>query len=537
MTHAPQTSVMTPAARGFDWMDSRVDQQTPRAFAAGAGPGLVQSFDVRVVRKVTALAHLTQHIDKIAKLTGELGKHLTESLFEQRAVSMTGKRPVSAFAHGGVIIEIDNLSLQTVGKNAGDKQRYITQSAQRFAPRIGVRLIQRIGVHQRQRLYLPVHDKIRYSSENTIGDFPVIMLAVDVSAVGAGGGSIAWADTEGVLKVGPESAGATPGPACYDRGGIHPTVTDAYLVAGIIAPERFLGGEMQLEPGLAEKAIDQLGQLLGLARQQTADAILQVTTSNIYAELLPQLARRGVDVTDFSLIAYGAAGPTQVFMLARDLDLRRIIVPPSPGILCALGCLVADVRADFVQSIWRETSNLDDEELRDIFSELDTRAHDWLATQQVDLADVYVLRSADMCYVGQSYEVNVPFPDTDTNNLTADQVAGWFHHQYARVYGYTDEQSPTRMLEARLQIVGVTPKPDVHLMAGEKSTRPGEPQSRTVYENGHSFEATVWQRGQLEPDEVYPGPAIVEQYDTTVYVPEEFRVRVDKLANLIGERQ
>ena len=382
-----------------------------------------------------------------------------------------------------------------------------------------------------------VHDEIRYSSENTIGDFPVIMPAVDVSAVGAGGGSIAWADTEGVLKVGPESAGATPGPACYDRGGLRPTVTDAYLAAGIIAPERFLGGEMQLEPSLAEKTIDQLGEQLGLARQQTADAILQVTTSNIYAELLPQLARRGVDVTDFSLMAYGAAGPTQVFMLARDLDLRRIIVPPSPGILCALGCLVADVRADFVQSIWRETSNLDDEELRDIFSELDTRARDWLATQQVDLADVYVLRSADMCYVGQSYEVNVPFPDTDTNNLSADQVAVWFHHQYARVYGYTDEQSPTRMLEARLQIVGVTPKPDIHLMAGEKSTHPGEPQSRTVYENGHSFEATVWQRGQLVPDEVYPGPVIVEQYDTTVYVPEEFRVHVDKLANLIGERQ
>ena len=381
-----------------------------------------------------------------------------------------------------------------------------------------------------------IDDEIRYSSENTIGDFPVIMPAVDVSAVGAGGGSMAWADTEGVLKVGLESAGATPGPACYNRGGTRPTVTDAYLAAGIIAPDRFLGGEMQLEPTLAEKSIDQLGEQLGLSRQATADAIIQVTTSNIYAELLPQLARRGVDVTDFSLLAYGAAGPTQVFMLARDLNLRRVIIPPSPGILCALGCLVADVRADFVHSIWKSTSELSDQTLRDIFTELDTQARDWLATQQVDLQQVYVLRSADMCYVGQSYEVNVPFPDIKTPTLTATQVTGWFHRKYAKVYGYTEEQSPTRMLEARLQIVGVTPKPDVHLITGQPSASSSSQESRTVFENGQSFEATVLQRGQLESGKSYPGPVIIEQYDTTVYVPQEFCLHVDRFANLIGER-
>ena len=381
-----------------------------------------------------------------------------------------------------------------------------------------------------------VNDEIRYSSENTIGDFPVIMPAVDVSAIGAGGGSKAWADAEGVLKVGPESAGATPGPACYDRGGTQPTVTDAYLATGIIAPDRFLGGEMKLNTSLAHKAINRLGEHLGLTGQATADAILQVTTSNIYAELLPQLARRGVDTTDFSLIAYGAAGPTQVFMLARDLNLKRIIIPPSPGILCALGCLVADVRADFVHSIWKETAELSDQTLQDIFIDLDSQARIWLDTQQVELEQVYVLRSADMCYVGQSYEVNVPFPEADPTTLSSTQVSDWFHSKYANVYGYTDEQSPTRLLEARLQIVGVTPKPDVNLIAAQHSEPIGQSQTRRVFENGQHFEATVWQRGQLEPGKNYLGPVIIEQYDTTVYVPQGFHVHVDKFANLIGEK-
>ena len=144
-----------------------------------------------------------------------------------------------------------------------------------------------------------IQGEIRYSSENTVGDFPVIMPAVDVSAVGAGGGSIAWTDAEGVLKVGPESAGANPGPACYGRGGTRPAVTDAYMTAGIIAPDRFLGGEMPLDRDAAHRAIDSIAGVLGMGRRETADAILQVTTANIYAELLPQMARRGVDTTGF----------------------------------------------------------------------------------------------------------------------------------------------------------------------------------------------------------------------------------------------
>ena len=382
-----------------------------------------------------------------------------------------------------------------------------------------------------------VTGEIRYSGENTIGDYPVIMPAVDVSAIGAGGGSIAWADTEGVLKVGPQSAGASPGPACYARGGTQPTVTDAYLCSGIIAPERFLGGEMPLDANLANQAMDGLAEKLGLSRAHTADAILQVTTSNIYAELLPQLARRGVNADSFALVAYGAAGPTQSFMLARDLNLGQVVVPPSPGTLCALGCLAADVRADFVQSIWSETSALGDDKVQGIFTELLRNAQTWLDDQGMTFEKTYVLRSVDMCYVGQSYEVNVPFPEAPDESVRVSSLIDWFHTQYEKVYGYADTTSATRVLEARLQIVGVTPKPVIKSQEDVTARRDSSPASRMIFERGESFEASVWQRESLVRGESYLGPMIVEQYDTTVYVPKEFVVHIDTQGNLIGEKR
>ena len=378
--------------------------------------------------------------------------------------------------------------------------------------------------------------EMRYATENTVGDFPVIMPAVDVSAVGAGGGSIAWTDAEGVLKVGPESAGAAPGPACYGRGGARPAVTDAYLTAGIVAPDSFLGGEMRLDRGAAHGAIDSIASVLGFSRAEAADAILQIATAAIYAELLPQTARRGVDIAGFSMVAYGAAGPTQAFMLARELEVRRVVVPPSPGLLCALGCLVADFRADFVQSVWREAPELPDAELRAIYGRLEEQARSWLADQNIDLDRVYILRSADLCYVGQSYEVNVPFPDVVPARLTTPRVVDWFHARYGRVYGYADAEAPARMLEARLQIVGVTPKPPVRPVADSGDAPDGPTGARPVHEHGEEREVAVWRRDALRRGEVYEGPLVVEQYDTTVYVPAGFRVTVDDHANLIGER-
>jgi N-methylhydantoinase A len=380
-----------------------------------------------------------------------------------------------------------------------------------------------------------IQGEIPYSTENTVGDFPVIMPAVDVSSIGAGGGSIAWTDAEGVLKVGPHSAGADPGPACYGRGGQAPTITDAYLAVGIISPDNFLGGEMRLKPQLGKAAIDRVGKRLGFDTLQTADAILQVATASIYAELLPQMARRGIDPRDFSILAYGGAGPTHVFMLARDLSIHRIIIPPTPGILCALGCLVADMRADFVQTIWRDCHHVSDDELQDIYRRLEQEAQEWLAAENAEVERIYLLRSADMCYTGQSFELNIPFPDAADLSAGTDQLVHWFYDRYEKVYGYTDRVAPVRLLEARVQIVGVTQKPAIRPITREDSSPLLKQGTRAVYDRGTSVQATVYQRAALSQGQELEGPAIIEQYDTTIYIPTGFRVMVDEWFNLVGE--
>ncbi|MEZ5803972.1 MAG: hydantoinase/oxoprolinase family protein [Rhizobiaceae bacterium] len=377
-----------------------------------------------------------------------------------------------------------------------------------------------------------VNGEIPYSNENTVGDFPVLLPAVDVSAIGAGGGSVAWLDAEGVLKVGPRSAGARPGPACYGRGGTEPTVTDAYAVLGIMAPSGLLGGEMKLDIEKARTALATIGDRLGKTSEETADAILQVATANIYAELVPQLARRGVDAQEFSLLAYGAAGPTHVFMLARELNIRRVLIPPTPGLLCALGCLVADLRADFVRSLWQDARDLSDHTLLDTFAALETEARDWLERQYVDVSRTYLIRSADICYVGQSFEINVVFPDEP---LSVDALQNWFHDHYERVYGFADRSNAIRILEARVQIVGVTRKPNFDDLRPFSAVSERQVSSRPIYEHGKSVSGAVIQRSSLKPGDTFKGPAVVEQYDTTVYVPEGFDVSVDRWFNLVGE--
>jgi N-methylhydantoinase A len=184
-----------------------------------------------------------------------------------------------------------------------------------------------------------------YSTEASVGEFPVIMPSVDISSIGAGGGSIARVDSGGLLKVGPQSAGSDPGPVCYGRGGVQPTVTDAYVTLGVLHPAHFLGGELRLDAEQAHAALDRLGAELQMDRYQAAWAVLEVATANMYAQLTPLLAKRGVDPGEYAFLPYGGAGPTHVFLLAREVGIARVVVPPLPGALCALGCLVADLRA------------------------------------------------------------------------------------------------------------------------------------------------------------------------------------------------
>ncbi len=380
----------------------------------------------------------------------------------------------------------------------------------------------------------------QYSTEGHVGDFPVIMPAVDVTSIGAGGGSIAWTDPSGALKVGPESAGALPGPACYGLGGTHPTVTDAYVALGIIAPERLLGGSVHLDPARAEQALGELGSRLGLGMRQTAEAILEVATSQMYSALVPLLARKGVAYEDFTLLAFGGGGPCHAFLLAADVGICRVLVPLHPGILCAAGSLAADVRKDLVRSVHRIVAGDGAaapilKELQAAFGELAAEGKAWLGSLGLGFAAERMECSADMRYVGQSFELTPALTEEDLADETGAHLRAAFLGVYERIYGHKDESAPIEVLDIRVAAVGVNPRPRLGEVLGVPARTAPASQQRTVFVAGREQLADVYQRVELAPGFSFTGPAIVEQYDTTVFVTPGFAVTVDASGNLIGE--
>ncbi|MFI4987082.1 MAG: hydantoinase/oxoprolinase family protein [Alphaproteobacteria bacterium] len=379
----------------------------------------------------------------------------------------------------------------------------------------------------------------RYSTESHVGDFPVIMPAVDVTSIGAGGGSIAWTDPSGVLKVGPESAGAAPGPACYGQGGKDATVTDAYVCLGIIDPAKFLGGRVPLKPELGEAALARLGQGLGLDPRQTAEAILRVATSQMYATLVPLLARKGISYEEFTLLAFGGGGPSHAFMLARDVGIRRILIPRHPGVLCAAGSLAADVRKDLVYTIHRtlgaDTGGGVMDGIREALDRISAEGEAWLEAQSLAFVARRLDWTADVRYVGQSFELTVPLDKADVEDRSGARLRARFHAIYEQVYGYQDEAADLEVLDVRVTAIGVNPKPRLERLPERPGTAPPSLRWREIFLDGRHWQAAVYEREELPVGFHFDGPAIVEQYDTTVFVTPGFRVVVDAFGNLIGE--
>jgi N-methylhydantoinase A len=391
-----------------------------------------------------------------------------------------------------------------------------------------------------------IDGSIRYTNSCQIGDFDVVMPAVDLSSIGAGGGSIAWTDSAGVLKVGPESSGSEPGPACYGRGGVRPTITDAYVAMGVLDPDRFLGGELKLDRGAALRAVESLCADLELSIMATAEAILRVATSNMYSKLVPLMARKGIDVTDFALLCYGGAGPTHGFLLAREVGIRKVLVPPSPGALCALGALVADVKSDFILTLHRslepEYATATIEAMRQAYATLDRRALAWISDEKINVVDSSVVHSADMRYSGQSFEVTVDLTAVD---LTAPgamlQLRSTFDRTYRSLYGHDDPNAALEIINLRATAVGATPKPDMPRLRTQPLTDaaavPTADRQRQIFIDDKSMVASVYNRDSLTWGHVFDGPAIIEQYDSTTFVPPGFRCTVDAFGMIVGELQ
>lgn len=364
--------------------------------------------------------------------------------------------------------------------------------------------------------------------EREFGGWPVRFPMVDVHSVGAGGGSIAWMDSGGFLHVGPQSAGAHPGPACYGRGGQLPTVTDANVVLGRLHPERLLGGRMPIRRDLAEQAIaTHVAKPMGLSVEEAASAILTILNENLVRAVRLITVEQGHDPRQFALVSFGGAGPLLSQPLAAELGISEVIVPEGPGLLCALGLLVADIRSDFSRTRLLPLAGDSVPALLATNDELRAQAAEWLRKEGIDAGPATFKLAVDMRYLGQSHELTIPLPDVAPGELPIS-LAQSFKEEHARVYGYASD-APMQLVTARLTLlVSVARPPAVRSERGSPESSVGQPSGRRrvwFREAGGWADCPTYDRESISSHAPMHGPLIIEQMDTTTVVPPGMTVR------------
>ena len=365
-----------------------------------------------------------------------------------------------------------------------------------------------------------------------LAGFPLRLPALDVNAVGAGGGSIAWIDVDGLLKVGPQSAGAHPGPACYDLGGSEATLTDANVVLGRLNDQALLDGRMPIRRDLAAAAVERLAVCLGLGLEETAQGIIRVACATVVKAIRPISVERGYDPADFCLFPFGGAGPLLAIEIARDLDIATVIVPPSPGILCAEGLLNSDLTADFVKTSLMTLGADSYARLNAVRTDLTGTADAWFDHEAVPAERRIMRWTAEMRYKGQNYELSLPIPDAELDGAACDDLTKAFHAVHERAYGFFAESETVEFVNMKVKAVAEYDKPPLPVLSPRP---PAEPASRrsTLFSGDAWHDTPVYHRDSLAPGQELPGPAIVEQMDTTTLVFPGDRCRVDDLGNLI----
>lgn len=376
----------------------------------------------------------------------------------------------------------------------------------------------------------------KMTTSSSVAGHPVKIPTIDIHTIGAGGGSLAWVDAGGALKVGPRSAGAVPGPACYNLGGTQPTVTDANLVIGRIRPDSFLGGEMVLDAESARAALtDTVLRPLGLDLLKAADGVLEIANANMIKALKLVSVARGYDPRDFALVAFGGAGPMHGPRIAEELGCRTVIIPFSPGVIAALGLLIAPIRRDYVLSRIARLDQLDPVEFDGYYRGMGERARTDLLSEGVPEEQVLLAHAADLRYRGQAYEVQLPVPHGLRTAQSLMELAARFNETHQRRYGYCSEQSPLEIVNLRTTALGSLAPPRLTAYPPSDDPDPGQAllERRDVYFDGAMVKSPVYLASRLRPGHVLLGPAVVQDSgSTTVLFPRQ-TARVDAYKNLI----
>ncbi|WP_435358500.1 hydantoinase/oxoprolinase family protein [Haloarchaeobius sp. DFWS5] len=369
-----------------------------------------------------------------------------------------------------------------------------------------------------------------------VGDYAVSVPMIDVHTVGAGGGSLAWIDAGGALRVGPRSAGAEPGPVCYGRGGTKPTITDAHALLGRIDPSNFVSSEFDATGKPVRDAVSEhVADPLDLSVEEAAQGILDVANANMARALRVVSVERGYDPREFGLVAFGGAGPLHACRLAEELGIPKVVVPRTAGVLSALGLLISDILYDHSTSKVRPWDEVTPGPLTETFATFRKRGTAQLASADIDPEQMRFERSVDMRYAGQSFDLTVPVPDEEIGAETLTTVVERFHDRHRQRYGHAYTDEPVELVTVRLRARGVVETPDLHPDAVDGTTEDAIAETRPVVYDGETHETRVYDRKQLPTGGSFDGPAVVEGPESTVVIHPGQSAEIDEYGTLLVE--
>jgi N-methylhydantoinase A len=378
------------------------------------------------------------------------------------------------------------------------------------------------------------------TTDGSIGEHRIASPILDIHTIGAGGGSIARVETGGLLAVGPASAGAQPGPACYGRGGTRPTVTDADFALGYLDPDAFHGGQLKLDADAAKRAIEEhVAKPLGVDVTRAADGIYQVINANMATALGVVSVQRGYDPREFVLIVAGGAGPIHAGPIARELEIPLVLIPRESSVFCAAGMLISDLQHDYVRTYARDLDKVDAAEMTVLFNDMTAAARDTLAQEGVESKRVKISYAVDLRYVGQFNEVEVPLEFRGRLSAKAlEQTVRRFHEQHDSLYGYSMLGAPVELINLRVTARGLTPKPKFARTPRAKGAAArAKLGTRPAWFDGKWVKTSVYDGLELKNGHEVKGPAIVQQPTTTIIVPADFDLKVDDFNNYLMYRK
>ena len=371
-----------------------------------------------------------------------------------------------------------------------------------------------------------------------VGEYPVNVPMIDIHTVGAGGGSIAWIDDGDALRVGPRSAGAEPGPICYGRGGTSPTITDAQLLLGRLNPDAFLADELSVDVDRVERIFErEIADPLGRSVEAAAQGVLDVANASMERALRVVSVERGYDPREFGLVAFGGAGPLHATALADELDIPRVLVPRTAGVLSALGLLISDVLYDYSTSRVRNWETVSPSDLQVPFDEFVEQGREQLANESLAASQMRFERSVDLRYAGQSFELSVPVPDGPIDSQTKATIRDRFHATHRRRYGHAYDDEPIELVTLRTRARGVVDTPNLRQDATTGALEDAISERRPVYFDGDLYDTRVYRRSRVPSGADFTGPAIVEGAESTVVVRPGQAVEVDEYGSLVVEVQ